>query len=183
MLHELTNIHSLDPFQIHHHDVHISIYFNLPKFQNGSIRKRLKFIRETRRTRCNSDHILTITSSLAPQHDTTEEWDGGLLKVLPQVDFLILSLLEAVIDVEEYTVKDGPLTQAMVFLQLTKLFAQSSQSFIIITIGKKVAVAYHNGHIVSMAEPPIILNEDSIVNTRGAGDAFCSGFLFSNLQS
>ena len=83
VLHELTNIHSLDPFQIHHHDVHISIYFNLPKFQNGSIRKRLKFIRETRRTRCNSDHILTITSSLAPQHDTTEEWDGGLLKVLP----------------------------------------------------------------------------------------------------
>lgn len=191
VLHELTNIHSLNPsFQIHHHHIHVSGFYNLPKFQNGSLRKRLKLIRETRRARCNSDHILTTTSSLAPRYDTTEEWDGGLLKVLPQVDFLILSLLEAVnilhlkgINVEEYTVKDGPLTQAMLFLQLANLFAQySSQSFIIITIGKKGAVALHNGHIVSMAEPPIVLDEDSIVDSTGAGDAFCSGFLFAAMK-
>ena len=32
VLHELTNIYLINPcFQIHHHDVHISIYFKLPK--------------------------------------------------------------------------------------------------------------------------------------------------------
>mmetsp|Transcript_24877 Transcript_24877/g.35648 ORF Transcript_24877/g.35648 Transcript_24877/m.35648 type:complete len:93 (-) Transcript_24877:594-872(-) len=42
---------------------------------------------------CHDDSIFikTMTTSLVPQFDATNQWDGQLLDLLPCIDFLILT--------------------------------------------------------------------------------------------
>jgi hypothetical protein len=59
---------------------------------NGALQEKLFRIRAERAALpCQT----TTTISLLPQNDATEQWDGGLLHLLPLLDFLILNELEA----------------------------------------------------------------------------------------
>ena len=71
----------------HHLHVHIAGYYNIDGFFDGQLKRLLQTIRDRRGS--------GTTISLVPQHGATEVWDGGLLDLLPLVDYLICSELEA----------------------------------------------------------------------------------------
>ena len=182
ILHELVNCRSADPtFQNHHHHIHIAGYYNMPGFSKGNLKRRLKLVREKRRCQSHGLNTYTTTTSLVPQYDATEEWDGGLLDdVLPLVDFLILNSLEAgKISKINITEKDcgGALNRAVLFAQLADFFWEKSPlTHVILTLGKMGAVAFYQGEVIaSMHSPKRYANP---VDPTGAGDAFAAGFLF-----
>ena len=70
--------------------IHIAGYFNLSGFHHGNLATPLHSIREARR---KQQHPTVL--SLVAQHDATQQWDGGLEKVVPLLDFLILNEVEA----------------------------------------------------------------------------------------
>jgi len=180
-LHELVNCRSADPsFQNHHHHIHISGYFNIPGFANGNLKRRLNLVREKRRGKSHGFNVYTTTVSLVPQYDATEQWDSGILDLLPFVDFLVLNLQEAgkisKIAVEG---RNGAhaLNKAVVFAKLADFFDERSpQTYVIVTLGSKGAVLLYGGEVVHSFRAPV--KYDSPTDPTGAGDAFASGFIF-----
>ena len=87
-----------EPPLSHHRHIHVAGYYNIPGFFNGNLKEKLEFVR-AKRSELNDNSsgkwMATTTMSLVPQHDATNEWDGGLLDLLPGIDFLILSSVEA----------------------------------------------------------------------------------------
>jgi len=77
---------------IQHSHIHVAGYYNIPGFWNVKLQEILE---RERLKRKNLPHQTTTTISLVPQHDATEEWDGGLLDLLPLLDFVIMNELEA----------------------------------------------------------------------------------------
>lgn len=182
VLHELVNCRSADPSYFnHHHHIHVAGYYNMPGFSKGNLKRRLKLIRERRRNHSHGGHTFTTTTSLVPQYDATEEWDGGLIdEVLPLVDFLILNALEAGkisgIGIDK---KDcgGGINRAIVFTQLADFFfGKSPLTHVIVTLGSLGAVCLYQGEVVASMTCPKRYARP--VDPTGAGDAFSAGFLF-----
>jgi sugar/nucleoside kinase (ribokinase family) len=77
--------------------IHIAGYFNLSGFHHGNLATLLDSIREARRQQQQQQqqqqHPTVL--SLVAQYDATQQWDGGLEKVVPLLDFLILNEVEA----------------------------------------------------------------------------------------
>jgi hypothetical protein len=73
--------------------VHIAGYYNMPAFWNGNLQTALL---ELRRERSALQHGRTVVS-LVPQHDATQQWDGGIDELLTSssLDFLIMNVTEA----------------------------------------------------------------------------------------
>ncbi len=186
IMHELVNCRSANPvFLNHHHHIHLAGYYNLPKFQSkNALRKRVKLIREKRRTQSHGRHVFTTTVSLTPQYDATEEWNTvELFDLLPLVDFLILNLTEACkiskIPLTEESEENGgsALNRSVLFLRLADFFdVQSPQTYVVVTLGKLGSVLLYRGEIAHMNIAP--MKYDDPVDPTGAGDAFVSGFLF-----
>lgn len=183
ILHELVNCRSANPnFKNHHHHIHIAGFFNLPGFANGNLKRRLQKVREKRRSNSHGLNAYTTTISLVPQYDATEKWDGGLLDVLPLVDFLILNSLEAErisgIPVDE-SVSD--LDRVVSLTKLADFFWEKSpQTYIILTLGSKGAVAMYEGEVIISRKAP--KQYKNPVDPTGAGDAFAAGFLFGTMK-
>ncbi len=186
ILHELVQCRSANPtFTNHHHHIHIAGYYNSPQFHSKhAVKKRIKLIREKRRTQSHGLHLYTTTISLTPQYDATERWDTDeLFNLLPLVDFLILNLVEACkiskVNLPEDNIEDCEDTEALRYLLLKLadyLDMQSPQTYVVVTLGKGGAVLLYGGDIVHFHRAPV--KYDSPVDTTGAGDAFVSGFLF-----
>lgn len=186
VLHELVNCRTADPlYTNHHHHIHVTGYYNLPGFTKGNLKKRLKLVREKRRSQSHSFHTFTTTISLTPQYDATEKWDGGLVEdVLPLVDFLILNALEAgklsKIEVDEKEC-GGDINRTIVFQKWADFFwGKSPLTHVIITLGKIGAICLYQGEVVaSMSSPKIYENP---IDPTGAGDSFSAGFLFGTMN-
>lgn len=180
ILHELVHCRTALPYITnHHHHLHIAGYFNLPGFWDGNLMRRLKLVRERRRQSSHGDNVFTTTTSLVPQYDATEQWDGQILELLPFIDFFILNSLEAghitkiPIDDEE---GDGALERVVTFLQLARFFNEESPyTYVIITMGKKGAVVLYGGKVLASIDAPVPV--DKPLDPTGAGDAFAAGFL------
>lgn len=182
IMRELLAIRTADPsFKNHHHHIHLAGYYNMPGFSNGNLKRRLKSIRDKRRAKSVEPLNLTTTTSLVPQYDATEEWDGGLVdELLPLIDFLILNALEAGnisgIDIDE----DELLDEKRKALKLSELaeyfFEKSAFTHVIITLGPLGAVCLFNGEVLASISCPKRIEKP--LDPTGAGDAFAAGFLF-----
>lgn len=135
--------------------IHIAGYYNIPGFWNGKLKQVLETIREKQPF---------VAISLVPQHDATEEWKGGLLELLPYLDFLILNQLEA----ERITGQNDEEKWASAFA------AASPDTYILVTRGSHGAVALRRGKIVAKQMTCMV----KVVDPTGAGDAFAAGFLY-----
>jgi sugar/nucleoside kinase (ribokinase family) len=190
ILHELVHCRSANPtFTNHHHHVHIAGYYNVPKFHSkNALKKRIKLIREKRRTKSHGQSVYTTTISLTPQYDATEKWETTeLFNLLPLVDFLILNLIEAChiskvkLPKENEEYGGSALDRSVMFLQLADFFdEQSPQTYVVVTLGKLGAVLLYGGEVVYTHHSPA--KYDTPVDATGAGDAFVSGFLYGTMN-
>lgn len=158
--------------------VHIAGYYNIKGFWDGELACKLAEIRGVHST---PEGRQGITISLVPQQDATEKWDGGLLDILRFIDFLILSEVEARhITRYQWTMKDdGDYSSFFDHVAQFSPF-QNADTYIIVTLQSKGAVAIYNGNIVhrQKTSPEI----DNPIDPTGAGDAFAAGFLHGYLS-
>ena len=160
-----------------HQHVHIAGYYNIAGFWHGKLQSKLKEMHEMNRKSNNE----RMTVSLVPQHDATNQWDGGLIDLLQYVDFLILSEVEAkhIIKFKGDKDDDGEHSDFLNHIAEFPLF-KSSQTYIIVTIGSKGAVAFWKGELIyKQSTIPI----DNPIDPTGAGDAFAAGFINGYLSS
>lgn len=152
---------------MHHSHIHIAGFYNIPGFWDGKLKEMLEKIRlEREKLPCQT----TTTFSLVPQHDATEEWDGGLLELLPLLDFCIMNELEA--DCISRRNKNDNNTDAI--QHWAHFFASASRkTCVIVTQGPCGAVALYNGNVIATQAAVNV----QVVDPTGAGDAFASGFL------
>lgn len=149
-----------------HYHIHIAGYFNIPGFWGGKLKTKLQEIQQS----LNSN---TNTISLVPQHDATEQWDGGILDILDCVDFLILSEVEAK-GISKYKGSDSK-EQSSTFLEHTiNFFAPYKRTHIIVTLGSQGAVVLGDGAVIHHQHTVPV---DHPVDPTGAGDAFAAGFI------
>ena len=165
----------------HHHHLHLHIagYYNIDGFFDGQLKRLLQIIRDRRGS--------GTTISLVPQHDATEVWDGGLLDLLPLVDYLICSELEAECianagsanDSDEKDATSTATTEISGSIDIQRLAAffyrASPKTCVVVTLGSKGAVALRDCEIVHRQEAPANISDP--VDPTGAGDAFAAGFL------
>ena len=158
-----------------HQHVHIAGYYNIPGFWDGGLEYKLA---EIRGIQAKTNHRTTI--SLVPQQDATNKWDGGLMKVLQYIDFLILSEVEAK-NITRYSCgeNDGK-NHSDFFQHVAKFFRKNSRTYIIVTRGPKGACAFYDGEMVHDQET--VLEIDNPTDPTGAGDAFAAGFLHGYLS-
>jgi len=188
----LTNF--LDERLSTHHHVHIAGYYNIEGFWNGELEGRLREMRETQdRTKQK------LTMSLVPQHDATDAWDGGLLRLLPYLDFLILNEVEAkhMTKFPQNESEDGRLAflwralgffspyapskddPSDFFCHVSNFFQHYERTCVIVTRGSKGAVALYRGMMLRQSTLPEIGDPP---DPTGAGDAFAAGFLHGYLR-
>ncbi|KAL7501276.1 hypothetical protein ACHAWT_011081 [Skeletonema menzelii] len=165
-LEDFRGSHILDESINAHNDlkhVHVSGYFNIPGFWNGELKNKLAEIKKRNEA---------ITISLVPQHDASENWDGGLLDVLEHVDFLILSEVEAKGIIKHTN------SAAQSFLECAATFFHEKcpNTHVIVTLGSDGCVHAYEGAM----EKVETVKKDPIDPT-GAGDAFTAGFLYGFL--
>ena len=153
----------------HHSHIHIAGYYNIPGFWNGKLQDVLERVR-TERTKLPC-RTTTTTISLVPQHDATCEWDGGLLNLLPVLDFLIMNQVEA-----DSITRRQQLCEAQddAVGHWASFFAlKSPTTWIIVTRGALGAVSLRNGAVIASQAAKRV----QVVDPTGAGDAFAAGFL------
>jgi sugar/nucleoside kinase (ribokinase family) len=110
-----------------------------------------------------------ITTSVDPNWDPGETWDGGLRALLPEIDVLLPNAVEAMrvagardpLDAARALSESGPLT--------------------VVKLGPEGAVAARHGTELARAAPPAGLESADAVDAVGAGDAFDAGFLAGRL--
>jgi sugar/nucleoside kinase (ribokinase family) len=167
-----------------HLHIHVAGYYNIGGFFDGRLKRLLQSILDRRSCATgNTSRGGGTTISLVPQHDATETWDGGLLDVLPLVDYLICSELEA-----ECIANAGSATSdceggnstgisSNDIQQLASFFHRTSPTTcVVVTLGSKGAVAFKYGEIVCRQKAPVDISDP--VDPTGAGDAFAAGFLY-----
>jgi sugar/nucleoside kinase (ribokinase family) len=139
--------------------VHIAGFYNIQGFWSGALLEHIQRLRREREQ-------LTCVS-LVTQHDATGKWDGGLLELLPLLDFVFMNELEA-----KYITKqnedDDKIKHWVQFFSLA-----ASATCVIVTRGDLGAIAIRNGKIIAVQAAVKIVP----IDPTGAGDAFCSGFL------
>ena len=170
--HILTNFQDLDSksnanTSVHQH-VHIAGYFNITRFWDGKLKSKLVEMRKVNQN---------MTISLVPQHDATEQWNGGLLDLLEYIDFLILSEVEAK-GISKYNYSSDKTSQSDLLDHIASFF-KAYKVNVIVTLGSKGAVHIYNGDIIHQQETTPITNP---VDPTGAGDSFAAGFLYGYLS-
>jgi sugar/nucleoside kinase (ribokinase family) len=161
--------------------VHISGYFNLPKFWNGVLQSKLQCLRNMRHTQSNRIGRNT-TISLSTQHDASNGWDRGLREVIPLLDFLFLNELEATNILTNFS------DSAALLFKKKELIEQwasctallSYETCFIITRGSHGALALRGGKTVVDIKKSVSVD---VVDPTGAGDAFAAGFLAGSWKS
>lgn len=170
------NESNIASYSKHHLHVHIAGYYNIDGFFDGQLKRLLQTIRDRRGS--------GITTSLVPQHDATEKWDGGLLDLLPLVDYLICSEQEAECianiaastNTSTATGTSGTPGSNDILQQMASFFHRASpKTCVVVTLGPKGAVALRGDEIVHRQEAPVNISDP--VDPTGAGDAFAAGFL------
>jgi sugar/nucleoside kinase (ribokinase family) len=101
------------------------------------------------------------TTSIDPNWDPDEEWNGGLRSALPHVDILF-------VNAEEATRIAGSADVEVAAGQLAEL-----GPLVVVKIGAAGALAVSPGQAVIWAAAPSV----EVVDTVGAGDSFDAGFL------
>ena len=155
-----------------HLHVHVAGYYNIAGFFDGQLKRLLQSIRDRRTSNSvagSSGRGTTV--SLVPQHDATEQWDGGLIDLLPLVDYLICSEVEA-----ERIANAGGEGEGNDLHQLASFYHRvSPNTCVVVTLGARGAVALRDGKIQEGQKAPVNLTDP--VDPTGAGDAFAAGFL------
>lgn len=167
----------------HHRHVHIAGYYNMPGFWDGKLKAVLSSALDRRRR--ETDRVTaTTTVSLVPQHDATEEWSGGILDILPAVDFLILSELEgqSIFNQHSDTFKCSNDEKKTISLDCMARFFHSASptTWVVLTLGEQGAVVLFEGRVILSRDAPVVVANP--LDPTGAGDAFAAGFLFGSLQ-
>ena len=111
-------------------------------------------------------HDAGLTTSVDPNWDPSEGWDGGLMDLLPQIDVFLPNEMEAlrlahISDTDEAIVR-----------------LRARAPFVVIKRGEQGSVGARTGEIVHVPSFPT-----SVVDTTGAGDSFDAGFLTAFLAN
>jgi sugar/nucleoside kinase (ribokinase family) len=177
----------IQPIVHHQNDsvhIHVAGFYNMPLFWNDRLKNLLLRIRQER-LKLNVDNCTLM--SLVPQHDASNQWDGGLDDIVSSscLDLLILNELEAksiVARGSRLQASETTTTASTTNIQqetnlddwidyFTRL---SSKTIFVITRGKDGAVAFYNGKIIAELAQSAKVN---VVDPTGAGDAFTGGFI------
>ena len=157
------------------HIVHVAGYFNIPGFWNNKLKHVLQDIKKRLKETRPTDTILV---SLLPQYDATEQWDGQILDVLPEIDYLFVNLLEATniakMSSSNGNDDDGDSREILLKDLATFYYENCPTASVVITMGSNGACAMKDGKVVVKQLPPIQL--DHPLDPTGAGDAFIAGF-------
>jgi sugar/nucleoside kinase (ribokinase family) len=113
-----------------------------------------------------------ITTSVDPNWDPSESWDGGLRELLPEIDVLLPNAVEAM----RIAGSPDPLQAACAL--------SASGPLTVVKLGPAGAVAARQGEVAARAAPPAAsapAPRAAVVDAVGAGDAFDAGFLAGRL--
>ena len=143
--------------------LHIAGYFNIKKFLDGSLKKKIIAMKAER-----EEQNIHTTVSLVPQFDASGKWDGGLLDLLSCVDILIMSEAEAL----SITKCDNLSGAAHV------LDDASPDTVAVVTRSSQGAVVLKNRAQILVQNAASV----ELVDPTGAGDAFAAGFIFGVLD-
>jgi sugar/nucleoside kinase (ribokinase family) len=105
-------------------------------------------------------HAAGSTTSIDPNWDPSDEWDGGLLSLLTHVDVFLPNAMEAM-----RLTRISDLDQAIARLR-------SRAGMVVVKVGAEGAVAAHPGGVIRAPGLPV-----PVVDTTGSGDSFDAGFL------
>lgn len=133
--------------------VHVSSYFLQERLRAGLA----ELLREAREA--------GASTSVDPNWDPAEEWDGGLLELLEEVTVLFVNAEEArriarVKDVEE----------------AGRTLSRGGEVLVVVKLGAEGALALAGDHMVRVAAVEV-----EEVDAVGAGDSFDAGFLAGHL--
>lgn len=132
--------HSSPAFNV----VHVAGYFNLPRFWNGSLARKLRELRESAASKESCDLLI----SMVPQQDATEQYDGGVAEVLKLIDILILSEVEAK-GMTKYQENAKDIKGNHEFEdRVAAFFASHTSLLVIVTLGVEGAIALRAGKVV-----------------------------------
>ena len=106
-----------------------------------------------------------LTTSLDPDHDAREKWDGGIKELLAYVDFFLPNETEAL-----------RISQSHDLAAAISFFGQSGRTTVIKQGATGVSVI-RGGDVFSA--PAFHIDP---VDTTGAGDSFNAGFIFQHLR-
>ncbi|KAL3781321.1 hypothetical protein ACHAW5_007175 [Stephanodiscus triporus] len=155
-----------------HQHIHIAGYYNIPGFWDGELASKLGEMRDSQTKTCQR-----MTMSLVPQQDASNRWEGGLFDIMKYIDFLILSEVEA----QNITRYQGGGKESDFYHHVADFsHFKNSQTYIIVTLQSKGAVAFYGGQIIhgQKTSPKV----DNPIDPTGAGDAFAAGFLHGFLH-
>jgi sugar/nucleoside kinase (ribokinase family) len=111
-------------------------------------------------------HEAGATTSVDPNWDPSEGWDGGLMELLPQVDVFLPNEMEAL-----RLAHISDMNEAV-----SRLRARAP--FVVIKRGERGALGARAGEVVEVPAIPT-----KVVDTTGAGDSFDAGFLSAFLAN
>jgi sugar/nucleoside kinase (ribokinase family) len=179
--------------------VHVAGYFNMPGFWHGKLRsvlerlRRERFRRRTRRCQQRRDSFderpssAAVTVSLVTQHDSTNQWDGGIDELVPLIDFFVMNELEAnrilrrsrCSGVSPSGVGDDLPQQDQeevdpVDAWVDHFSSLSPTTHFVVTRGAEGAVCFRAGKRIATLHPAIAVR---VIDPTGAGDSFTAGFL------
>ncbi|MGH7602056.1 MAG: carbohydrate kinase family protein, partial [bacterium] len=106
----------------------------------------------------------------------SDAYQRVVVPVLPQVDYFIINEIEAERTTGIKTRSDGSLLKEGVEAAATQLFALGVNRGVVIHFSEGGFAARKDGS--KFWQGALALPPDKIRNTTGAGDAFCSGFLY-----
>ena len=177
--------------------VHVAGYFNLPRFWNGSLARKLRELRGYAESKGPCDLLI----SMVPQQDATEQYDGGVKEVLKLIDILILSEVEAKGMTKYQEIANDINGNREIEDHVAAFFAPYTSLLVVVTLGIEGAVALRGGRIVHRQRTyrrnnPIdpvrackyyayMVHPNLILHNRlqtGAGDSFSAGFLFGYVK-
>ena len=133
--------------------VHVSSYF----LQRGLAAELPDVFREV--------HAAGATTSIDPNWDPSDEWDGGLLSVLAHADVFLPNAMEAM-----RLTRTSDLDQAISRLR-------SRAGTVVVKVGAEGAVAAGLEGMIRSPGLPV-----TVVDTTGSGDSFDAGFLAGSIN-
>jgi sugar/nucleoside kinase (ribokinase family) len=133
--------------------VHVSSYF----LQRGLAAELPDVFRQV--------HAAGATTSIDPNWDPSDEWDGGLLSVLAHADLFLPNAMEAM-----RLTRTSDLDQAISRLR-------SRAGTVVVKVGADGAVAAGLDGMIRSPGLPV-----TVVDTTGSGDSFDAGFLAGSIK-
>jgi len=156
--------------------LHIGGFYNLGALQNRSteLSSRLSALKEANPF---------IKLSMVLQYDATDRWDGGIDELATMLDYMFLNETETLgiakrlrlANNTTHNSDEALLPEAIAIVQ-SAWCTRNPNLVLLITRGDKGATVVTTNHIQDYAAPS--LDPSAVVDTTGAGDAFCAGFLY-----